>query len=507
MKKIFAAIFILSMLACSGSGTDSTIDKPDTPVNPEIPDEPVVDDTPLLCTDSPLVLELESVPEFGTSGTIRVFKASGEQVDFIDLADLSTVTIREDGQMIPNSTVTEATAMNTFLNPIKFGTRYRTVHYTPLRIKGKTLEITLHNSVLDFSSEYYVTVDEGVIKGHKGVAKGEWTFKTKAKPASKDELKVNPDGKSDFCTIQGALSYTSTLGKSAAVIISIANGTYNEMIFTRDKDNITLKGASRAGTILSYANNESYEGGSGASSSTKPGSVVATSGGRGVMLVENCNNLRIENLTMINSFGNLKGQAEVIYFNSGSNTHELTIENCELHSLQDTFLCKGIVWVHNSLIAGHTDYIWGYPSVCLFEDCEIRSVGAGTGFILQARVPSEKDKGFIFLNCNLTSGEGATTGAMYLARANDHSKEADGKKTFDNIVFVNCKMSSAIATKGWYNSPDPNPKPATATAGWREYKSTDASGNSIGTHDSAFGKILSDAEAENYLTREKILGK
>jgi pectin methylesterase-like acyl-CoA thioesterase len=49
------------------------------------------------------------------------------------------------------------------------------------------------------------------------------------------------------------------------------------------------------------------------------------------------------------------------------------VENCSLISWQDTFLCKGYVWVHNSLIAGHVDYIWGYPNACLFEDCEIRS--------------------------------------------------------------------------------------------------------------------------------------
>ena len=167
--------------------------------------------------------------------------------------------------------------------------------------------------------------------------------------------------------------------------------------------------------------------------------------------MESCDNLVLENLTIENTYSipSHKGQAETIYFNSN---YKLTVENCSLISWQDTFLCKGKVWVHNSLIAGHVDYIWGYPEACLFEDCEIRSRAGG--YLIQARVPSVSNKGFVFLNCKLTAESGVKD---------------------------------------------------TATSGWREYGSVDASGKAVTGHN-ASGKVLTAAEAEPYSSRQSVLG-
>ena len=157
--------------------------------------------------------------------------------------------------------------------------------------------------------------------------------------------------------------------------------------------------------------------------------------------MESCDNLTLENLTIENTYSipSHKGQAETIYFNS---SYKLTVENCSLISWQDTFLCKGKVWVHNSLIAGHVDYIWGYPEACLFEDCEIRSRAGG--YLIQARVPKATDKGFVFLNCKLTAESGVKDGSMYLARSGGSTEY------FDNVVFVNCTMGPVIAPAGWH---------------------------------------------------------
>ena len=451
-----------------------------------------------LCTDSPLLLKLDSKPVLGTSGYIRVFDSSDNQVDAINLEDLATVSVRDDGQMIPKEQISTASVLNTTMDVVKCGSRWRIIHYTPLRVKDKALEIKLHSGVLDFGKDYYVTVDAGVVSGHKGIAKGEWTFSTKAKPSSSSSLSVNADGSADFCTVQGAVSHSQTIGKDNAVVINIASGTYNETVFIRDKNNLTLKGASRDATLIAYANNESYEGGSGASSTSKPalGSKVPASGGRGMILAESCDNLVFENLTMHNTFGQEKGQAEVIYFNSN---YKMTIENCALYSLQDTFLCKGIVWVHNSLIAGHCDFIWGYPKACLFEDCEIRSEAAG--YIVQARVQNASDKGFVFLNCKLTAKSGVGDGKMYLARSGGSSDY------YDNVTYINCSMSPVISPTGWYTNPSPNPTAPTATSGWKEYGSKDASGNALDMGSrSRMGKVLTADEAAAYSSRASVLG-
>ena len=312
-------------------------------------------------------------------------------------------------------------------------------------------------------------------------------------------LKVAAYGSAEFCTVQGALSFASRAFKpDDAVTIEVADGTYREMLFLRNRNNVTIRGASREKTVIAYPNNDSYETGSGASVLARPsaGASIGKSGGRSVFLVEGCDNLVLEDLTIENTYSipSHKGQAETIYCNSAN---RMTIENCSLISWQDTFLKKGKVWVHNSLIAGHVDYIWGYPEACLFEDCEIRSRAGG--YIVQARIQSVSHKGFVFLNCRLTAEEGVADGKMYLARSGGSADY------FDNVVFVGCTMGSVIAPAGWYTSPAPNPAAPTATSGWREYGSVDASGKAVSGHNSS-GRVLTATEADPYSSRQSVLG-
>ena len=503
MRKLHFTLLAFCVLACA---------KPDSGTSPEVtlttPPDP---SAKTVCVDAPLTLELSSTPVLGTSGYIRVFKKDGTKVDEINLADISKTVTLEDGTMIPAGADADAGKIaigndyvfHTFMDALHSG-QYRVVHYTPLRIKGKTLEIKLHNEALSFGESYYVTVDESVVG--KAVAAEDMPFTVKARPSG-TTLSVKADGTGDFCTVQGALSYASTLSKDADVVIEIGEGRFEELLFLRNKNNVTLRGASRSGTVIAYPNNDSYETGTGSSVSSEPsvGHSIGKSGGRSVFLVENCDNLVLENLTLENTYSipSHKGQAEAIYFNDGSNSRKLTIESCNLLSWQDTFLTKGKVWVHGSLIAGHVDYIWGYPDVCLFEDCEIRSRAGG--YIVQARVPAASNKGFVFLNCKLTAESGVKAGSMYLARS------GGDPSVYDNVVFVNCTMSDVIASAGWFGpsvnsgAKKPTPEAPTATSGWREYGSKTPAGTVVTGHNS-YGKVLTASEAEPYLTRQSVLG-
>ena len=482
MHKPLFLIIPFFAIACSGSGNDPGKEDP-------------TEEVEAVCTDSPVVLTLSSTPVLGKEGRIRVYDSSDKLVDEINLSDMANVSIREDGQMIPVGQLTKESSFHTFLDAVKCAGRWRVIHYTPLRIDGNDLVIKLHSGVLDFGKKYYVTIDKGVISGHGGVAKGDLTFQTKAKPSSTD-LKVNFDGSADFCTVQGAVSYAASLGKDARVSIEIAEGRYYETVFIRDKNNLTIKGRSRDGSIIAYANNESYANGSGASATSKPsaGSAIGACGGRGVILVEGCDNLVFSDLVVRNTFGEEKGQAETIYFNN-DNGH-LTIENCILTSLQDTFLCKGYVYVHNSMIAGGCDFIWGYPKACLFEDCEIRA--DAEGYIVQARVNNAADKGFVFLNCMLTASFGIKDKSMFLARSGGNDNY------YDNVTYVNCTMYPVIASAGWYNNPAPNPATATASSGWKEYGNKDVFGKAITGHSHC--KYLSEAESQAFASKSAVLG-
>lgn len=479
---LFAALTaLMALISCN--------DK--TPVDPPAPEpDPEPEVGYILCTDSPVPIPVASIAALGNSGMIQVFKkGSNEVVDYIDLADLEKVTRRaSDGAMIPAEQINTATLFHTFMDALPSGGRWRPVHYTPLREKDGAVEVKLHSGVLTAGAEYVLKTPAG----------DEVEFKAKlANP--KGVITVRQDGSGDFCTVQAALTYAGKLGQSTEVTVEIGEGVYQELLYLRNKNHITIKGAGRDKTVIIYPNNESYSTGSGAGSDKKPevGKAVGVLGGRGLFLVENCNDLNIEDLTIENSFGELKGQAECLYFNSGNNTHRLNVERCNFISYQDTFLCKGLVYVHNSLIAGHCDFVWGYPAACLFEDCEIRSRAAG--YIVQARIKNAADKGFVFLNCNLTAEEGVANGSMYLARSGGNASE------YDNVTYVNCTMGPVISAKGWYENPTPNPAKGTATAGWKEYGNVNTGGSPV-VHGSTCFRTLSDTEATAFSSRQAVLG-
>ena len=426
------------------------------------------------CVDAPLVVEVGRSASLGASGLIQVFKADGTLVDKIDMADMAKVKVLDDGTMVPAE---KGAALHTFMDKLHSGSATRTVHYTPVRLKEGKLTVKLHSGVLDFGGSYYLTMDESV--AGKAVGKGDFQFTTKAAPSG-TTLQVKPDGSGDFCTVQGALNHAVSLGKETAVTIEAGEGTYNELLFLKDKNNLTLRGVSREKTVISYPNSELYMEGSES---------------RCLFLATDCNKLVLENLTIENTFyaQDHKGQAETLYYNAHTATYRLTIENCALISWQDTFLCKGSVWVHNSLIAGHCDYIWGYPKACLFEDCEILS--RAPGYIVQARCASG-DKGFVFLNCRLTAANDVADGKMYLARSGGDSSVCD------NVTYVNCSMSSVIAPAGWYTNPAPSPSIPTAVNGWKEYGTWGVSTASRST----YGKLLTASEAEAYSSKAAVLG-
>ncbi|MBP5332625.1 MAG: fibronectin type III domain-containing protein [Bacteroidales bacterium] len=434
-----------------------------------------------VCSDAPVVLEFDSTPVLGTSGTIRVFRDNGTKVDEIDLADLSKVNVLDDGTMVPKEQIVGEGVSHTFMDVISCGGKTRKIHYTPLRIQGKKLLVKLHSGVLEHGCNYYVTMDAGVVTGFPGIKEGELQFTTKDAPASDKALRVSADGTGDFCTVQGALSYANKTGCE----ITVASGTYREMLYLRDKASIAIKGDSRDGTVIAYPNSEVYANGSSA---------------RCLFLVENCDNLALKDLTIENTFyaSDHKGQAETIYFNSGSNAHKLTIEGCKLVSWQDTFLTKGEVWVYKTIIAGHCDFIWGYPKACLFEECELRVRAAG--YIVQARVPGESYPGFVFLNCNIVKDGNVSDGSVYLARSGGDTS------VYDNVVYVNCTMDSIIAPEGWHTGKAPTPSTPTATSGWREYGSVKPDGSSASGSRNAYGKVLTAAEAEPYSSRQAVLG-
>jgi len=301
------------------------------------------------------------------------------------------------------------------------------------------------------------------------------------------------------------------VGKDDAATINVMDGTYREFLFLRNKNNLTINGESQEGTLIEAENYEGFNSGTGASSAPTD----APSGGRALFLVETADMLTLQNLTLKNTHqrSGSGDQAETIYFNS---PYRFVAKNASFISEQDTLLLKGYDWFYQTLVAGNVDFIWGYSVATLFEDSEIRSLGDsqsnGTtgsgGYVLQARTVNATDPGFVFLDSTLTHGPGPLgndipDGATYLARSS-------GQATiYDNIVFVNCKMDTHVADVGWAytgvnGQPAPNPDPATAESGWREYGSMDLSGSPLDLSSRVGGYVLTAGEATPYMSRASV---
>ena len=450
--------------------------------------------------DASLKLVFDNPPTFGSGGTVRVFrKLDGLLVDVIRLTG-ETDMLGYPGQ-----------------------DQVRKVNVAPINISGNTVSIKLHSNKLDYGTEYYVAIADGVFTGARlngvpfsGIGKaGGWTFTTRADRPTGPLVTVDDDGPADFASVQGALNHVmKTFAKADPVTIQVKNGRYEELLFVRGKDNLGIVGESREGVVIQYTNHDTLNTGSGAS---QPASATASAaGGRALMLVETADMLSLDTLTFRNTTlrsAGISAQAETVYFNSDG---RLIAKNASFHSEQDTLNLKGWAWFYRSLVAGNVDFIWGSSRAALFEESEIRSVGDSTsstsgGYVLQARVPNALDKGFVFLNSTLSHGRGpgplhgdVPPGSTWLARS------PGGSATWDNVAFINCRMDTHVAAAGWAGlgvngQPAPNPVTPNAVSGWREYGTMDMLGNPLDLSRRVGGYQLrsSDVEAD-FATRAKV---
>lgn len=435
-------------------------------------------------TDQSLRLTFDNDVVLGSYGLVRIYDAADDSL-------VDTVSLLNEKDSLGGSAV---------------GTSTRNINVKAIRAEGKHLLITPHSGVLKAGKTYWIAMGAGVIAENSiagaafdGIGKAAgWTFSTKVESVASGltEVVVDDDGAdAHFRSLQGALNYA--MANTSVEVIHVKKGIYNEPLYLRNRNDLTIRGESRDDTIIRYENNN------GLNSSTD---------GRALFLISGGDNISLENFTIHNSTLIGKGgQAETLYFNSDNG--RLIAKQMNFLSEQDTILVKGWSWFYKSLIAGNVDFIWGYPKASLFEKSEIRTLGdsrgnGNGGYILQARVQQESDKGFVFLNSSLTHGVGplghsVSEGVTYLARSGGDSK------VFDNIVFVNTKMDNHIAPRGWAglgvaNQPRQTPEVANANAGWREFGTMDKAGNSIDLSQREFMYEMTLADVAPYCSRAAV---
>jgi len=366
---------------------------------------------------------------------------------------------KRDGQLVA---VVRAGEAVTALGPAP---RQRLVRQHPIRLSGDELRVRLPQA-LDYDTEYEALAEARLVRGG-GFQGARWSFRTTPHRPVGDSITVDGEGRAHFRTVQGALDYAMSLPRSSAITINVRDGVYPELLYLRDKDNVTLRGASREATIIRAANSDTLNPGSG--TGQEPG-MPGLLGGRSLFLAQDSDLLEIRDILLHNSTLRSDGhsaQAETLYFNSPDG--RLAVRNAHFLSEQDTLQLTGYSWFYKSLVEGNVDFIWGNNRAALFEDSEIRTIGDSArpdsgGYIVQARTVGADQPGFVFLRSRLTRGAGPAgnlplDGSAYLARSPGTAN------TWDNVAFIECDVGPHIAADGWLRRPLPNP----LQGGWREY--------------------------------------
>ena len=217
--------------------------------------------------DTHLVLTFRSAPILGKSGQIRIYDAAdGKLVDTLDLSippgptaagggpnppytptpyeytsgrltNANTMPGTPSGAAAPTSRDFQLTIIGGFTDAF---------HFYPVIVHENVATIYPHNNLLQYNKTYYVQIDPGVLTEGDGSFRGfrgnsDWTFRTKTAPppAGSARLVVAADGTGDFNTVQGAIDAVPD-GNPNRVTIFIRNGAYEEIVYFRNKTNITI---------------------------------------------------------------------------------------------------------------------------------------------------------------------------------------------------------------------------------------------------------------------------
>ena len=404
--------------------------------------------------DTHLALTFPSVPVLGNSGQIRIYDAADNRL--VDMLDLSIPPGPTKPTPSPSATYTPVPyeyVSGRFTNAkTKPGTPsgaalptpsdYQLTiiggftdgfHFYPVIIRGNTATIYPHNNLLEYNKTYYVQIDPGVLTlgddSFKGIAGANaWTFSTRKTPppAQSERLVVNADGSGDFNTVQGAMDFIPDYNPKR-VIVFIKSGIYEEIVYFRNKTNVTILGENRDKVVVLYANNEVFNPHPiNIKTNEVPGTFPSR---RAAFAVDHCRGIHLVNLTIKTT---AYGQAEGLLLNG----EEIIVSHVNIVGSGDALQSNGSAYFTDCQIIGDGDTILG-RGPAFFQNCEISSMGP----YMWIRNTAE-NHGNVFVNTVFkTRGNRETV----IARA-----PTNGGKNYPyaEAVLIDCALSG-IAPAGW----------------------------------------------------------
>lgn len=399
--------------------------------------------------DTRLALTFPEQPKLGNSGKISIYDASNDKL--VDILDMSippgpknTRTLAPYDSLVyasvPNKTFTVSdpdTNRNHIYqkNYIGGNKEVDAYHFYPIIINGNTATINLHNNKLDYNKTYYVLIDKGVLSLKDGnfngiTGKKDWIFSTKkAQPSlNSNDFTVSADGSGDFNTVQGAIDFIPENNQERKTIF-IRNGRYEEIVYFKNKTNVTFLGEDREKVIITYANNGVFNN---KIMSPDPALAQGSHNIRAVFAVDKSKGIHLANLTL-KSIGEKPAQAEALLILGD----EHIVSNVNIEGSGDALQATGNIYIINSKIEGFGDNVLGYGAV-FFNNCEFISYYGPHLWVRNA----QENRGNVLLNCTLRSINGTET---VIARAPD----SNGKTyPYCEAVLINCKLQG-IRPEGW----------------------------------------------------------
>ncbi|GHU85885.1 hypothetical protein FACS1894153_1910 [Bacteroidia bacterium] len=453
--------------------------------------------------DAHFVLTFETKPQLTGKGFVKIFDAKTKQlVDVLDMsipagptvADMARkknaeyttqpyVYISSDktNKNTVAGTPSGLAIKDTFLYQLNIiGHFTDAFRFYPIIIHGNTATIYFHNNMLEYNKTYFITIDENVFESFRGVNAGEWTFTTKTSVPATHKLVVNNDGSGDFNTVQGAMDFIPDFSKEKWEVF-IKNGDYEELVYFRNKSNVSIIGESRDGVVIHYANNETFNP---HPLNIKTNELNGTfPSRRAAFAADNCTDMRFENLTLKTD---LKGQAEGLLIMGKRNY----LKNVHIIGSGDALQTNGSIYLEDCVIDGDGDSMLG-RGPAFFKHCTISSSGP----FMWIRNGKE-NHGNVFVEC-VFLGRDSVNGTLLARSPKNHGSEY----SYAEAVLISCRLHN-VAPIAW----DPIAGDGKNT-NFAEYNSRSLNGSPIDiSKRHKYTKQISAQDAAQYSNPEFVLG-
>jgi len=207
----------------------------------------------------------------------------------------------------------------------------------------------------------------------------------------------------------------------------VRRGVYQELVYFRNKDNVTFIGEDRDATVVRYANNEVFNP---HPVNIRTNELAGTfPSRRAAVAVDNSNDIQLVNLTLETT---APGQAEGLLITGRRNI----LQNVRVIGFGDALQVNGPAYIVDSIIEGSGDTILG-RGPAFFDHCTLKS----RSVFMWIR-NTAANHGNVFKDCTFI---GTAAQPTTLARA---PKNGTSTYPYAEAVLLNCRLSG-ILPEGW----------------------------------------------------------